>query len=564
MLLSIHVKNLAIIEEVEVEFSEHLNTMTGETGAGKSIIIGSINMVLGDKISADMIRKGADYALVEAVFTVDKEEQLRQLEEWDIPVEDDMLIISRKIQAGRNVCKVNGEKVTTSALKKIAGLLIDIHGQHEHQSLLYKNRHLEIVDRFQRDETEPLKIQVKEAFQKYRDIKKELEENQIPEGERLRELSLMEYEYKEITEAALKSGEEEELEEQYKRLSHSAAIGEAMSSVHAMMEETDGSVSMMVGQAVRELMHVSSYDEEIEQYLNHLTDIEALISDFSREVSGYLADFSEDGEALTEVEKRLDLVRSLKARFGATTEEVLAYAAELEKKIERYQEYESYMEHLEKEKKEWERRLEELCSKLSTVRKKSAESLQQKITEALIDLNFLTVRFEAVFEKKEQYGEDGFDRVEFLLSTNLGEDLKPLAKAASGGELSRVMLAIKAVLAEHDEIPTLIFDEIDVGISGRTAQKVSEKLALISRNHQVICITHLAQIAAMGDAHYLIEKSTEENKTATSITILSEEESVKELARILGGAVITESAMANAGEMKEMAKALKVSGNLQS
>lgn len=557
MLLNLHVKNMAIIDEIDIDFTGNFNVMTGETGAGKSIIIDSINMALGAKVSRDMIREGAEYALAELIFSVETKEQEAKIRALDLHVEDGQLIITRKLMNGRSMSKVNGEHVTNAVLKELAGLLIDIHGQHEHQSLLYKNRHLEIVDRFAGKPAAAVREELQQLYQKYRALKKELEACNMPEEERLRELSFMEYEYQEIMNAGLTAGEEEKLAADYRRLSNEGIIAEGMGNIYAWLSDNPESVTELLGRSVRQSARLAEYDEVLQGICEQLVQLEELSLDVGREIHSYMQDRTDSSEELAEAESRLDLIRGLKARFGKTTEEVMQYAAGLEAKIGKYQAYGTRQQELKEEIAVCEGQLEELSGRLSAVRKKEAASLQEKITQALVDLNFLEVRFQIDFTKLEHYSAAGYDDVEFLIATNPGEALKPLGKVASGGELSRIMLAIKAVLAEEDEIPSLIFDEIDVGISGRTAQKVSEKLAYISRSHQVLCITHLAQIAAMSDSHYLIEKLTKGERTRTTIRRIDEEESIMELARIAGGAQITDSVLASAKEIREMAKEYK-------
>ena len=558
MLLNLHVKNFAIIDEVEVYFKDNLNILTGETGAGKSIIIGSINVALGGKVTKDIIRKGADYALVELLFQVEDKDVLTAIGELDVPLEDDQIIISRKIMNGKSICKVNGETVTTNVLKSIASLLIDIHGQHEHQSLLYKEKHLEIVDRYAKDYISDTKQKLEAVYKDYIEVKNKLNELKIDDDKRLREISFLEYEINEIRNAALKSGEDEVLGAEYRRLSNAKAISEGLGNIHGLMSNQEsGSAGDQIGRSVKSLTKLVDYDSSITNFLNQIVDIESLVNDFNRELSEYLSDLNNSEEDFNSIEQRLDLINHLKSKYGNSIAEILKYCEESEKKLEEYNNYEDTILLLTQQQKKSEEQLNQLCEELSVIRQEKAKELTHKMKEALVDLNFLDVKFELVFRRLDYYTDNGFDESEFEISTNPGEELKPLAKIASGGELSRIMLAIKSVLADKDEIDTLIFDEIDVGISGRTAQKVSEKLSMISKNHQVICITHLAQIAAMADAHFIIAKTTDGITTKTSIRNLNETESIEELARILGGAVITDTVIDNAREMKELAKGTK-------
>lgn len=557
MLVSLHVKNFAIINEVEVTFKDHLNIMTGETGAGKSIIIGSINAALGAKLPKDIIKSGAEYALVELIFESEDEEVFRAMRELELPVEGKQIIISRKIMPGRSICRINGENVTGTALTAIAGLLIDIHGQHEHQSLLHKAKHLEIVDRFARNEIGTLKQELALSYRDYVALKQEYQNAGIDEEKRLREISFLEYEINEIKNAALIPGEDEELAVMYKKLSNANTISEGLRSVHTFMGYEADAAGDSVSRALRQLMKLAEYDEIIGGFLSQVTDIEALINDFNRELSQYISGMENNEEELHEVTRRLDLINHLKQKYGNSLEGILTFYKAAEEKLAKYRDYDEYIAKLQKSLTEEERRLQSLCEKLSQIRQAKSVELTAKIREALISLNFLDVKFEMTFERTGSYSANGYDDAEFIISTNPGEALKPLAKVASGGELSRIMLGIKSVLADKDEIESLIFDEIDVGISGRTAQKVSEQLSLIARQHQIICITHLAQIAAMADAHYIIEKQTDGVSTQTMIRELNEEEKIEELARILGGAAITERVRENAKEMKELASSSK-------
>lgn len=557
LLLNLHVKNLAIIDEVEVDFAKHLNVLTGETGAGKSIIIGSINIALGGKTAKDMIRKEAEFALVELTFLIEDEKVRSDLEEMGVSFEDDTLLISRKITRTRTMNRVNGESVTGAMIKKIADLLIDIHGQNDQQSLLHKEKHLEIVDRYAKEQMDGKEILLAEAYRAYKSLKEELEDNQIPEEERLREISFLQYELEEIENAKLSSGEEEELSQKYRKLSNATDIAQGLSGIYSMMNQESGSVSDKVSEGIRILSKISEYDERVSDFWNQLSDIDSLVTDFSRDISDYMEEFDVGLEELEEVEKRLDLVRSIKAKYGTTTEDVLAYAAQVREKLTKYQEYESYQESLKQKIEKEEKKLKKLSKEISAIRKKCAKVLEKEITQALVDLNFLQVKFEIAVRQREAYSAKGMDDIEFMISTNPGEELRPIGSAASGGELSRIMLAVKAVLAKHDEIETMIFDEIDVGISGRTAQMVAEKMSLIGKEHQVICISHLAQIAAMADTQFLIEKENDSNHTKTQIRQLDEGEAVQELARILGGAQITEAVTESAREMRELAKAWK-------
>lgn len=557
MLTHLHVKNLAVVEDIEVDFSEGLNIITGETGAGKSVIIGSVNLALGGKINACMIRDGAPYALVEIVFSV-SEREAEALKQYDIYPEDGQVIISRKIMNGRSTNRVNGETVTVAMLKKISGGLIDIHGQHEHQSLLYPENHLLIVDRFDRDAIYPVKEKVAELYSEYVAVKKEYDTMCVSEEERSRELAFLEFERGEIEEAAVVAGEEEELEATYRKLKNSGNVLKAVSEAYGYTKEGSYNAGNLISDALGALNEVAGYDEAVDDYIRSLIDVDNILEDINHELSSYISRYSFDDELFEQTEKRLDFIRKLFAKYGGTYERMEEHYNEV---IERYRllsEYEKNSAILEEKLGNIKEELDAFSKKLTLLRRESAGKLCKLTRDALESLNFLNVNFDIEVNSDREYSANGTDRAEFLISTNPGEAVRPLADIASGGELSRIMLAIKSVLADKDSINTLVFDEIDAGISGRTAQMVSEKLAYISRNHQVICITHLAQIASMADAHYLIEKhQTEDGRTKTLISLLDEKKSEGELARILGGAKITDLVITSAAEMKKLAKQWK-------
>ncbi|MCI7791254.1 MAG: DNA repair protein RecN [Lachnospiraceae bacterium] len=551
MLISLHVKNLALIKETEVNFKEGLNILSGETGAGKSIIIGSINLALGARADKDMIRTGAEYALVELVFQITDEDMLSQIKELEIPVEEDgIIIIQRKIQPARSICKICGETATTKQLKELSELLIDIHGQHEHQSLLYKKNHLSILDSFAGDELSAVKNELKKTYHIYNELQKELNSFDADEGVMAKELSLAEFEYQEIEDARLVLGEDEELETAYRRMTNSRQIVEAASKAYQMTGSGDEQTAAdAVGRAVRELHSIEAYDSKAAELVSELANIDNLLSDFNRSIAEYLSDMEFDGQVFADTEERLNLLNHLKLKYGGTIEKVLEYQKEVEEKIEKLRNADAYKLALQSKLKNTTDVLQKLCMKASGIRLKEAKKLSSDMVKALTDLNFLEVQFEIQVRQKEEYSSSGFDDVEFMISTNPGEPLKSLGNVASGGELSRIMLAIKTVLASRDKIPTMIFDEIDTGISGKTAWKVSEKLGALSAGHQIICITHLPQIAAMADHHFRIAKQAVDNATVTGITQLEDFEVIEELARLLGGEEITDTVRENAKEL---------------
>ena len=559
MLQNLHVKNLALIEEAEVDFKPGLNILSGETGAGKSIIIGSINLALGEKVQKEMLRENEENALVELVFSVKNEAQKKALEEMDVFLEDDCVILSRRIANGRGVAKINGESVPASKMRDVAALLIDIHGQHEHQSLLHKKKHLEILDAFAKEALSNKKEALTEAYAEYRKLLAELKNADVNEEDRLREVSFLEYEIKEISEANLQENEDVTVEEEYKRYSNGKKIMEALNMAYQYSGNGSENASDFTSRALKELSQASAFDDKVRELEAQILEIDNLLNDFNREIADYIDDTEFDDETFFELEKRLDEINHLKSKYGRTIPEILTALSEKEARLEKLQDYDCYLADLRKKVNEAEKVVGRLCMQVSEIRKDYAKTLVFEVTNALKDLNFLDVRFEMQFDELSDYTANGIDDPEFLISTNPGEPVKPLGKVASGGELSRIMLAIKTVLADNDDIETLIFDEIDSGISGRTAQMVSEKMNVLGRNHQIICITHLPQIAAMADAHYLIEKSVENQTTVSKIRLLNEEESINELSRMLGGVEITDKVKESAREMKELAKKRKTS-----
>ena len=540
MLLNLHVKNLALIEEVDVDFEKGLIVLTGETGAGKSLILGSVNIALGNKASKDMIRKGTDYSLVELTFSV-SENCAKQLKKYDIYMEEDNIVtVTRKISEGRSISKINGETVNIKTLKNVMSLLIDIHGQHDHQSLLYTKNHLDILDKFAKDSILELKEQIKEEYSKYTKLIKKLEEFNIDEGQKAREIEFAEYEVNEIESANLKPEEDVQVEEEFKKLSNSKEIVSALSEIYnALSYETAGGLGDIINKAVMDINSIKGMDEKISQFQTELYDIDNLCRELTSQIYDYNSGMDFNPEYVREVEERLDVINHLKLKYGNSIEEILRYKEEKEEYLEKLNNMTDEMESVKNQISELEGTLNNLCTKLSEQRKKAAKELEVLVKQALVDLNFIAVEFE------------------IQIPTNPGESVKPLVKVASGGELSRIMLAIKSILATEDDIDTLIFDEIDTGISGQTAMKVAEKMAKISRNHQVICISHLSQIAAMADSHYLIKKTADENSTTTSIKKLTRQQSIEELLRINGGSGITEAGLIHATEMKDMADRTK-------
>ncbi len=554
MLTNLHVKNFAIIDEVDVDFGEHLNILTGETGAGKSILIGSLNIALGGRVSPEMIGRRGDSATVEAVFHVNDEGTLRAIRELDVEPEDGEIVISRKISEGRSVNKVNGESVSAGVIRQVASLCIDIHGQNENQSLIRPARQRDIVDRFGGGEVLIPLQEVADIFHEYASVKREMEEDSLSDEELARKIDYLNFEKNEIESANLSKEEMESIESEYRIAANAGTVVDVLSTVYNDGTRTAGD---SISRVLPELKRAAELNPKLAEYESELLQVESLLGDFNRELSGFMQDYAFDESRLRELEQRLDVIRGLQSKYGETYEDIMAHHDEVEEKLGHYADYEKFRKERQNQ---FDRLVVEMADKsrtLTNLRIQAAEKLKEEITKALQELNFAHVEFEIQINRSEHFSEHGVDEIEFLIATNPGEEVRPLAKIASGGELSRIMLAIKSVFADSDEIETLIFDEIDAGISGRTAQMVSEKMNTIARHHQVICITHLAQIAAMADTHFAIEKEVGADASETKIRELSHEESLEELARLLGGAQITDAVRENAREMKEMAEGLK-------
>ena len=568
MLVSLHVKDLALIEENEVFWENGLNILTGETGAGKSVIIGSVrlalgaamNSVMGSKGDKDCIRTGAGYALIELVFQTKRREILSKMEELELPTEEDgSIFIQRKIMPGRSVCKVNGETVAAKQLNELASLLIAIHGQHDTQTLLNVKKHSQIVDEFASEMIFPVKDKLKEAYRTYTNCKKEFVQASENEKQQERDLALAEFEVDEISGARLVVGEDEELEERYRKMNNSRRIAETVSRAsQAIGTENESGAGNGISYALRELKSVSSLDGELADMEQQLIQIEDMLSDLDRSVAGYLDSLEFSQEEYMETEERLNVYNHLKNKYGSTVEEVLAYLDKQSAKLEQMADYGGYLNTLRMKMEEAEAEVLAYSKELTELRKEAAGQLGRQMNQALLDLNFANVDFEVLVSSDEAVrSEEGFDDIEFMISLNPGEPRKPLNMVARGGELSRIMLALKTIMADKENIETLIFDEIDSGISGRTAWKVSEKMAVLGKEHQLICITHLPQIAAMADAHYVIEKTVDEAAAITEIRRLAKEEELSEIARLLGSDLITDAVLANAKELKEMANQTK-------
>ena len=552
MLDRLLVKDLALIEKSVVEFSGGLNVLTGETGAGKSILLGSIQLALGQKANKDLIRHGKEQAIVELDFSLTKEEvrQIQALEE-DLELEEERLLIRRKISEKKSDIRVNDLGLTLAKLREITGGLLDLHGQHEHQSLLREGSHLEIIDGFRKKQGGKLLEEVADAYHLLQEKKKALQKFSLKEEERKRELDFLDFEIQELADAHLSEGEEAELTKEYSLYENMDRLKSLLLSAKESLEEMDFHRPI---QAVEE---AKDFDESLKGLSDSLYDLEAVGEDCLRSLDHYLDHAEVDEEKLFTLGERLEQIRRVMMKHGGTEAKALAALAKKEERRSFLLDYEKDEEKAKKAIVEQEKLLREKALLLSKERQEDAKVLAKQIQGEMQEMGFLDTKFEFHFQEKKEPTEKGLDEVEAYVSLNPGEPLRPLREVGSGGELSRIMLSIKTVLADTDGVSTLIFDEIDTGISGRTAEKVGEKLQKIAKNHQVILITHLPQIAAKADHHFLIEKTVEDGVTHTGIHPLEEKESIEELARLLGGDEISEASLENARELKAKSKAKK-------
>jgi DNA repair protein RecN len=551
MLLELHIRNMALIEKADLDFRSGFTVLSGETGAGKSILIDSINFALGAKTSKEIIREGAEFAYVELIFKILDKGKIEYIKSLDFNIlEDGILIISRKLSTSRSILKVNDESITIAKLSTLTGLLIDIHGQHEHQSLLSKAKHLSIVDGMLDKEALALKATIQALYDRYKEIKNKLsldDDSFIRE----REIDILKYEIREIEISRLKPNEEEKLNMAYRKLKAVSNINDNLTDVIEILDNTD------IGSAVTSLEEISSFSPELKEFEQELYDLDAKICDINRDIKAYFDKLDYSEENFEKIQKRLDFVNRFTNKYTSDTDKLAFILKTKKERLRDLLNFDSDREKLGRELENLEMEFTDLSSSLRLLRKKVAKILEENIKNNLIELNFINVEFKIEFKELDNFSANGLDDIEFMISTNPGNPLKPLKDVASGGELSRVMLAFKSVLANVDDIDTLIFDEIDTGISGRTAQKVAEKISYISKEHQVLCITHLPQIAAMADCNYLIEKSSDGIETKTSIENIKDESLVLELARLLGGSEITKAVLDTAKEMKELANKYK-------
>ena len=562
MLESITVKNLALVKESEVELGEGLNILTGETGAGKSIILSSVKMALGGRGSRDIIGRAGDYCLVELTFKTGSKDVINKCEELDIPLDDDRIVITRRISENRSVLKVNGETVSARALKEIASLLINIHGQHDTDILLDSDNYMDILDNYASDRIALIKEDYKSSYKEYKNLLKEYEEAKADNSNKDKELDFALFEINEIDAARLSVGEDDELEEQYNLMKNANKITEALNAAYNITNGTATSgagIADIVGAAYKEVSSVEDLGDGIDEIGAVFTEIEDRIADAQKLINEYVDGLDFSKEEFDECEERLSTYNHLKSKYGGSVERVLAYRDERQAYVDRLNDYDAYMSGLtEKLDKAYEAASTKAGS-LSKARREAAGELTKELTENLKGLNFNDIALEIkVTSDDSKLTADGIDEVGILVSFNVGEPMRDLSQVASGGELSRFMLALKAVTADKEKIETLVFDEIDTGISGKTAWNVSEKLSVISRGHQVIAITHLPQIAAMADRHYLIDKSVVEDATVTDVRLIAGEDRVHELARMLSGGELNEAGILNARQLIESANSSKM------
>ncbi|MEE3420090.1 MAG: DNA repair protein RecN [Lachnospiraceae bacterium] len=557
MLRNLHVKNLALIREVDIDFTPGLNILTGETGAGKSILVDSIGLALGSRVQRDMVPKEGS-ALTELTFSDLGPSAVHGLCALEVEPEDGEVVISRKMTEGRSTLRICGETRSAMDARKCAEYLIDIHGQSEHQKLLRPEYQLDLLDAYGREEIAEAKKATEAAYKAWHDVKKALGNEDMPESQRLERISFLQFEVDEIENAALLPGEDEKTEQTYQKLAHARKIAEAVDAAHEITGyDQPDSAGEGIGRALKLLEGVSSYDEALGAFTDQLSEVDSLLNDFNRSLADYAEDLSFEEESFSKVEERLNTINRMKQKYGRTIDDILAG-------LDRRREELAHLEHYEEERKtlkaslaEKEAILMRACEALSELRKKYAETFAEEVTAQLMDLNFARVDFEVAVTRTDSVGANGYDRVDYMISTNPGMPKNVLSRVVSGGELSRIMLGIRTMFADDDETGTLIFDEIDTGISGRTAQKVAEKLAQLAQKHQVLCITHLPQIAAMADSHFGISKSLTDSAAITNVERLDEKSSVFELARMLGGAEITENTVKSAQEMKEQCRQYK-------
>ena len=561
MIEHLTIKNVALIKSGEVDFTKGLNIISGETGAGKSMVIDSVKFMLGGRASKDFIRQGEEKAVVSALFSLENEELKHKVVQSGIDVEeeDNSLLIERSVtELGKNTVKLNGKTVSLAILKDLAVYLVDIHGQHDHQSLLNQSKHLEILDAFCPDELNTLKKSLSDLLREYKDLSKKAAEITAKSGKSGEKLESLRYEIDEIEGASLKTGEEEELHERQQTLRFSEKRKENAEKALGLLYGEGESVIGAVNQALRLIFENASIDKEALNLHEQLEGVSISLTELNRDLSAYNDGIDMDADELSRLEARLELIYMLKRKYGRTVEDIIDYCEKAKEDYEICTGAEDMLKTINTRRKELNKEIVQTCGALHDIRIKQAEIIEGRIEAVLKELEMKDAKFKISVEQKKEFGQSGNDTVAFLISPNLGEPLKELVKIASGGEMSRIMLALKCVISKADSVGTFVFDEIDTGVSGRTAQKVAEKLDFIGRGQQLICITHLPQIAAMADNHVLIEKVSKENRTETTIKNLDKEGQKAEIARLLGGVKITDAVISNARELKSLADEYKI------
>ena len=549
MLNSLYIENIAVIEKTTIEFKEGFNVLTGETGAGKSIIIGAVNSLLGGKITKDMIRSGEEYALVSGSFTVSNHEVTDLLKDYGYELEDNELLLQRKFNInGKSSCRINGRPATLSILKEIAGNLVNIHGQHESYSLMSPEKHIVYIDSM--GKTDELKKEYRENLIKLRECKKKLQSAQLEDSQRERQIDLLRYQVNEIEEADLKTGEYEQLIQERTKAQNVQEILKGLSAAENDLNGNDGysGCISVLKQCSDELNRIAEYLPQSEKLSERITNAYYELQDCSQEISSMIEETDTDPYRLEEIEERLDLLYRLSKKYGSTTEEILQFYENAKQELEQLENYAFNREHLQKEYDRYFQITKKLALQLSAKRKEISADFMAKVKEEMKFLAMPNVNLKVHIERCP-LNENGCDKLEFLISANPGEEPKPVSKIASGGELSRMMLAITNVLAADSMVETMIFDEVDTGISGSASQKVGYKLKALSKARQVICITHQAQIASLANEHLLIKKTVENNRTFTQVIPLDFEQRKYELARIIGGVSLTEITLRHAEEI---------------
>lgn len=555
MLQELSIKDFAIIDEIQISFQPKMTVLTGETGAGKSIIIDALDLLAGGRGSTEFIRKGEKKAVIQGLFTLPREANTYNiLEEYGIDSEDGQIILQRDLyRGGRNICRINGMMVNLATLRKVGETLIDIHGQNEHQELMKPENHIDLLDEYDK-KTSQLRNQYQVVYQNYRKLKLSMEKKEADEKAWAQRLDMLNFQVKEIEEAGLKINEEDELVEEKNKLDNFQAIHDALELSYQILSGEKIDVVGNLGNAMNELSDVSDLSENLQEINTKISDAFYSLEDAARDISDELDSMEWNGERLNEIEERLELIHQLKRKYGDTIEDILHYHSRIEKELREMENAEQNSEKQERQLSEALEKVKELAIKLSKQRKKSAKKLEKMIHEQLSALYMDKAVFEVKCLNNSKLYSKGIDKVEFYIQTNPGEEMGPLAKIASGGELSRIMLALKTIFSQKMGVTSIIFDEVDTGVSGRVAQAIAEKISQISNNSQVLCITHLPQVAAIADNHYYISKSVNDGRTETSLKELDEKQKIREIARMLSGSEITELTLKHAEELIKMSK----------